>query len=200
VYVDTRVKVKKDPAIVAEEKFWKKVDKNGPNGCWIWQGRKLYFGHGIFWVFGKHTLTHRYSWELHNGPIPDGLFVLHNCPGGDNPACANPAHLFLGTQADNVADMVRKGRAATGERSGAFTHPHRIARGDRSGALNKPERLARGEKVGASKLTDPEIIQMRARWDAAIDKGAMAKQLASEHGISCRHINDIVRRRYWTHI
>lgn len=62
--------------------------------------------------------AHRFSWEMHNGPIPDGMDVCHNCPGGDNPSCVNPAHLFLGTRADNNRDMATKGRVRQG-----VTHP-----------------------------------------------------------------------------
>ncbi len=62
---------------------------------------------------GRHKLilTHRASWIINVGPIPEGMNVLHNCPGGDNPSCVNPAHLWLGTIADNNHDMMNKGRA-----------------------------------------------------------------------------------------
>lgn len=61
-------------------------------------------------------LAHRFSWILANGKIPDNLSVLHNCPGGDNPACVNPDHLFLGTQLDNGNDAARKKRFPYGEK------------------------------------------------------------------------------------
>lgn len=94
-------------------RFWPKVDKtSSPHGCWLWTARKSSSGHGMFDDNGAH----RFSWELHRGPIPDGLFVCHNCPGGDNPACVNPAHLWLGTLADNVADAVVKSQVLSGER------------------------------------------------------------------------------------
>lgn len=83
-------------------------------GCTLWTGGAAGRGYGVLGSGGlraPQVYAHRISYELANGPIPDGLFVLHNCPGGDNPLCVNPDHLFLGTQADNMADMVAKGRA-----------------------------------------------------------------------------------------
>jgi hypothetical protein len=86
-----------------------KVEKT--EGCWLWTGSVSPDGYGRMWRNRKLIGAHRLSWELHNGPVPDGLQVLHNCPGGDNRACVNPAHLFLGTNADKIA----KGRQPRGE-------------------------------------------------------------------------------------
>lgn len=98
------------------ERFWSKVDRAGPahpqlgTACWTWVGSKSEKGYGRLSA-GKHRASplraHRVSWELHKGPIPDKMFVLHNC---DNPTCVNPDHLFIGTARDNTRDMVRKGR------------------------------------------------------------------------------------------
>jgi hypothetical protein len=89
------------------ERFWARVRK-GPE-CWEFAGptRKGYGQLGV--GSGRHISAHRISWELANGPIPDGMQVLHTC---DNPPCVNPAHLFLGTHQDNMDDMVAKGRGA----------------------------------------------------------------------------------------
>lgn len=95
-----------------EERFWLKTDKRGPDDCWEWQGGKDACQYGrIHMKSRRHTLAHRYSYELHNGPIPNGLLVLHEC---DNPPCVNPKHLFLGTKIDNNADKSAKGRQARG--------------------------------------------------------------------------------------
>jgi hypothetical protein len=99
-------------------RFWARVDRTG--ACWEWQGARDRRSYGKV-GFGRPRRclrAHRIAWTLTHGPIPAGLHVLHDCPDGDNPACCNPAHLWLGTDADNVADMVDKGRQARGERGG----------------------------------------------------------------------------------
>jgi hypothetical protein len=105
-----------------EELFWKHVAKSDkPDGCWLWTGYCDRRGYGkLRYVTDGIQVIHsapRLSWELHVGPIPDGLSVLHNCPGGDNPTCCNLNHLFLGTQLDNVRNCIAKGRLPRGEQS-----------------------------------------------------------------------------------
>jgi len=80
-----------------------------PSGCWEWSGSTCTNGYGQFIIAGRYQMAHRVSWQLHYGPIPNDLNVLHRC---DNRLCVNPKHLFLGTQQDNVHDMLRKGRRA----------------------------------------------------------------------------------------
>lgn len=101
--------------ITMEDRFWQKVVKT--DYCWEWHGTLGTGGYGRFKRDGKSTglvYAHRYSYELHVGPIPNDLLVLHRC---DNPPCTNPEHLFLGTDQDNMNDMVSKGRSLGGERS-----------------------------------------------------------------------------------
>jgi hypothetical protein len=106
------------------------------------------------------VLAHRFAWEIAKGPIPDGLGVLHNCPGGDNPACVNVAHLWLGTQAENMADMAAKGRHYS------KTKPELVARGDRHGTRTHPESRVYGERSPRTKLTAVQVCEMRRAFDA----------------------------------
>jgi DNA-binding transcriptional regulator YiaG len=94
-----------------EERFWSRVNKT--KSCWLWTG-PLMLGYGTMKRDGKMIKTHRLSWELHFGPIPDGIFVCHNCPGGDNRACVNPSHLWLGDVKANTADAAAKGSMRRG--------------------------------------------------------------------------------------
>lgn len=103
------------------ERFFRRFAAPSDEACWEWAGTKFPFGHGYLLSGGAKTpkvAAHRLSYELFVGPIPRGLFVLHHC---DNPSCVNPAHLYIGTNADNMRDVRVRGRQR-GER-----HPrHRL--------------------------------------------------------------------------
>ena len=82
-----------------------------PTGCWLWTGSHNKTGYGYLHAYGGLVLAHRFSYMLHKGPIPDGLFVCHACDVRD---CVNPDHLWLGTQTDNMHDASVKGRLPHG--------------------------------------------------------------------------------------
>jgi|ERR1051326_339167 hypothetical protein len=159
--------------------FHSRIDKaTDKNGCWIWTGQKMMQGYGYILLKGKVIKSHRYSYELFVGPIPDGLCVLHKC---DNRACVNPNHLFIGTVADNNRDRALKNRSATGDRNGSRTHP---------------EACARGERNFNSKLTAEHVREIRKR--AA--RGETQKSLASEFGVHNSVICEVVNKRAWAHV
>ena len=99
-------------------RFRAKVQRT-EGGCWLWMGTKVDGAYGQIArgkPFAGMVLAHVASWILHRGPVPAGLCVLHNCPGGDCPACVNPAHLWRGTHVQNMCDKVAKGRTTAGLR------------------------------------------------------------------------------------
>lgn len=92
-----------------QQLFWEKVNcTNSPDECWEWQASTNKDGYGNFNFNGKPERAHRVAYYLTHGTIKEGMRVLHSC---DNPRCCNPSHLREGTQAENVADCVRRGRA-----------------------------------------------------------------------------------------
>jgi hypothetical protein len=90
-----------------QRRFWKKVNKQGPNDCWEWLAYKNKEGYGIFQFLNKNLKSHRVSFVLSVSEIPDGMIICHTC---DNPRCVNPAHLFCGTFKDNIVDCYSKNR------------------------------------------------------------------------------------------
>lgn len=109
-----RIKHHGDPNIVKttavpyQKRFWKFVDVRGDDECWEWKGCKYQKGYGSFMAneIGEKQ-AHRVSYIMAHGPIPDGMHIMHLC---DNPPCCNPKHLRAGTNTDNNADMISKGR------------------------------------------------------------------------------------------
>jgi hypothetical protein len=158
--------------------FWKYVLKG--DGCWEWQGNRVKEGgYGRFRYGGKTNLTHRLSYEMHTGPIPEGLMVLHTC---DNPGCVRPDHLYIGTAKDNADDREERDRSQTGD----FHYTRR-----------EPERAARGERINTARLTEDKVRIIRERYDAG---GVTQTELAQEYGVTQRAIWMIVRRKSWRHV
>jgi hypothetical protein len=165
------------------ERFWSYVDRSGGDeACWIWTGGRNIRGYGVFRIGSTKINSHRYAWIIIRGPVPDSLYVCHDCPGGDNPACVNPAHMFLGTNGDNQRDASAKGRSAHGD-----NHPSRL----------HPERLKRGEENGQSKLTTEQVRSIRVEYAT----GAMTQdELAQKYHVVRNAIWMIVRRKTWVHV
>jgi len=168
-------------------RFWSHVDCTGDR-CWEWKlSTKGFGGYGTFQIQKPkpHGVPpHRVAYIITYGAIPSGLWVLHRC---DNRPCVRPDHLFLGTNLDNIADRVAKGRSASGDRNGS-----RIAKGA----------YQQGEKSTNAKLTSTQVIDIRQRV-ANIQKPHRYNtyaQLAQEYGVSFVNICKIVHRKTWRHI
>lgn len=163
-------------------RFWSKVVVKG-GACWGWTASTTHCGYGRFYFGGEANRrvvgAHRVSWFLTNGPIPTGLWVLHHC---DNPPCSNPQHLFLGTHADNMADMATKGRAGQA--------------GDLHLFRTRPEMIRRGEAVPTSCLTEKNVRELRAMRA----NGARLKSICTRFGISEAQASRIINRQQWRHV
>lgn len=133
------------------ERFEEKFEKIDGNTCWEWKAHRTPKGYGSIKINRRMRSAHRVSWELYEGPIPEGLCILHRC---DNPPCVRPSHLFLGTQAENVADMISKNRKAIGVNSGSNklneSQVHEIRRIFQEGGISKRKL---GRQFGVSDMT-----------------------------------------------
>lgn len=156
-----------------EERFWQKVDKRGEDECWEWlgaraSGRKNFLGYGIINVSGVLTLTHRYSFELHNGYIDPDLLVCHSC---DNGLCVNYKHLWQGTHKDNSDDKIKKAQAG--------------------GRVLVPK-----EKRGRHKLTLSQVLEIR-RLRVTDRKTYLVRVLASMFNVSNDTIINVTNFHTW---
>lgn len=152
----------------AIERFWSKVDKRGDSECWLWHGAQNSHGYGHLTYQQRNYPAHRFAYLITHGCIPEGYFICHRC---DVRNCVNPAHLFLGTSADNLHDMWNKGRGK-----------HQVYPGNAN-----PK----------AKLTDEQVMEIR-QSDA---KGMTGKQvLADRYGVCLGTIYTILSNKGWKHI
>lgn len=121
--------------------FWRYVGQQPVANCWLWRGALQGSGYGFFG--SPKVLAHRFAWTLFNGAIPKDKCVLHHC---DVPKCVNPAHLFIGTQRDNVLDMIAKNRG--GFRPGFYRNrQHPTAKLNEALVRDMRERHAKGAPI-----------------------------------------------------
>lgn len=150
----------------AATSFWARLPSG--DGCWVWTGARQAKGYGRVWFRGRIWGTHRLAWFLTRGEIHAALQVCHRC---DNPPCCNPAHLFLGTNEENVADMMRKGRFNVGSRP-------------------------RGADVHNARLTEADVLEIR-RLHAVTGE---LTPLARRFRVTRQNIYRIVTGRSWRHV
>lgn len=155
--------------LTAEQRFWSMVNKT--DSCWLWTGRPGRKGYGCLWVDGRSWLSHRYSLVLHGVDLKDEDCALHKC---DVRLCVNPDHLFLGTRADNTADMIAKGRAS-------FYH----------------NAFPGGSANPVARLTEQDVLEIRRLHR---EEGLTHRALADRFGVARSNITLIVNGKTWAHV
>jgi hypothetical protein len=149
------------------DKFYRHVNRGSDDECWEWKASRDRKGYGQFHIGKKSIRSHRVSWIVHFGEIPEGLHVLHHC---DNPPCCNPHHLFLGTNRDNALDRECKGRG------------------------NKINAKNRGEGHGMSKLTNEQVLEI---LELLKDVNCSLREIGDKFGVSRDTIYSIKMKLRW---
>lgn len=151
------------------EKYRGSIAVAGPDQCWLWTAGKFDTGYGSVSIDGVNYRAHRLAYEAAHGEgSADGFVVRHGC---DTPACVNPAHLELGTQADNLRDMIERGRHVS----------------------------PKGSEAGRAKLTDADVVAIRSAYVRGSSTHGIYG-LASDFGVHPSLISRIIRRELWAHL
>lgn len=150
-------------------RFWSKVAKGNSAECWDWIGNLYKDGYGQVMINKTSRRAHRISYELTVGPIPAGMVIMHKC---DNRKCVNPNHLCLGTQKENIHDMIAKGRKAPIYRQGSLN--------------------------GRATIAEDDIRYIRAV--AVKGRGGNVQMLAEKYSITTTQVLSILSKKSWSHI
>lgn len=178
-----RGNLKPIPPLTPEDihRFWSKVDTRagqGPNGdCWTWVAKRDHYTYGVMSLANQGFLATRVAFVIQHGSDLGDRLACHTC---DNPPCVRGSHLFAGTDLENKADSIRKGR-------------HSWGRGEAHGMRRYPPR---GEKNSQAHLTAEQVLEIRSKHA----NGQTQRSIAIEYGQSAPTINLIVHRKNWKHI
>jgi hypothetical protein len=196
-----------------DERFDEKWQPVPWSGCFVWTGAIYVKGRAAFRYRNKVIGAYRYAFERENGPIPEGLWVLHRC---DNPLCVNPCHLFLGTQLDNMRDCAQKKRTAWGERSPML----KLSADDLSALLldDRPQAdiakqygvcqpyISKLKNSKERRVNVPSVKPINVRHDRKLtieqvrsirNDGRVQTEIAKDYGVSQTAISDIKTGRRW---